>query len=73
MRKVSYKPTPVKRVEIPKPNGKGTRNLGIPIIKDRVLLDDIAGELNKLSAGSGFKYEDAGAAKTPDFKLFESI
>lgn len=33
----SYKPTPVKRVEILKPNGKGTRNLGIPIIKDRVL------------------------------------
>lgn len=32
-----YKPTPVKRVEIPKPDGKGVRLLGIPIIKDRIL------------------------------------
>jgi len=32
-----YSPSPVKRVEIPKPDGSGVRKLGIPTVMDRII------------------------------------
>ncbi|MGG1618864.1 group II intron reverse transcriptase/maturase [Paenibacillus sp. NRS-1782] len=48
IREGKYKPSPVRRKEIPKPDGSGVRKLGIPTVVDRIIQQAIAQQLQPL-------------------------
>ena len=48
IREGEYKPNPVRRVMIPKPDGSGERKLGIPTVIDRVIQQAIAQKLQPI-------------------------
>ena len=72
IRRGKYKPDPVRRKEIPKPDG-GVRKLGIPSVKDRIVQQAIAQKLmpiyEPLFADGSYGYRPGRSAQDAIFKI----